>query len=207
MSWKTNLPLIAILRGITPDEVEQHVEVLVDAGFDAIEIPLNSPDWAISIPKAIKRYGDRVMIGAGTVLTVEQVDQLADLGCQLIVTPNINEDVIQRAVKFGMTICPGCATPTEVFTAIRAGSNNIKIFPSSLFGPDYIKALKTVLPKEISVFAVGGVTPENLKEYLDAGYVGAGLGTYLYKAGQSVTRTQKQAQAFVAAYKRAAQDQ
>ncbi|WP_318365703.1 2-dehydro-3-deoxy-6-phosphogalactonate aldolase [Enterobacter sp.] len=203
MQWQTNLPLIAILRGITPHEAHAHVAAVLDAGFDAVEIPLNSPQWEESIPAMVKAFGDRALIGAGTVLTPTQVDQLATMGCRLIVTPNIQPEVIRRAVAHGMTVCPGCATATEAFDALNAGAQGLKIFPSSAFGPDYIKALKAVLPSDVPVFAVGGVTPENLKQWIDAGCVGAGLGSDLYRAGQSVERTAQQAAAFVNAYREA----
>lgn len=205
MQWQTNLPLIAILRGITPDETHAHVAAVLDAGFDAVEIPLNSPQWEQSIPAMVRAFGDRALIGAGTVLKPEQVDQLAEMGCQLIVTPNIQPEVIRRAVAHGMTVCPGCATATEAFTALDAGAQALKIFPSSAFGPDYIKALKAVLPADVPVFAVGGVTPENLAQWMKAGCVGAGLGSDLYRAGQSVERTAQQAAAFVKAYQEAVQ--
>jgi len=203
MQWQTNLPLIAILRGIKPHEAHAHVAAVLDAGFDAVEIPLNSPQWEESIPAMVKAFGDRALIGAGTVLTPAQVDQLATMGCRLIVTPNIQPEVIRRAVAHGMTVCPGCATATEAFDALNAGAQGLKIFPSSAFGPDYIKALKAVLPSDVPVFAVGGVTPENLKQWIDAGCVGAGLGSDLYRAGQSVERTAQQAAAFVNAYREA----
>lgn len=207
MNWKTEgfsgelLPLIAILRGITPQEVEQHVEVLIDAGFNAIEIPLNSPDWKVSVARIIAKYGERALIGGGTVLTPAHVDELATLGGKLVVTPNTSAPVIRRAVELGMTVCAGCATASEAFSALEAGAQGLKIFPSSAFGPDYIKALKAVLPADIPVFAVGGITPENLHLFMAAGCVGAGLGSDLYRAGQPVSRTQQQANAFVAAYK------
>ncbi|MDU1952301.1 MAG: 2-dehydro-3-deoxy-6-phosphogalactonate aldolase [Atlantibacter hermannii] len=203
MQWQTELPLIAILRGITPEEAADHVGAIIAAGFDAVEIPLNSPDWQQSIPEMVKLYGDKALIGAGTVLQPEQVDQLADMGCKLIVTPNINTRVIQRAVEYGMTVCPGCATATEAFAALEAGAQALKVFPSSAFGPDYIKALKAVLPAEVPVFAVGGVTPENLAQWLNAGCIGAGLGSDLYRAGQPLSRTQEKAHAFVNAYQEA----
>lgn len=203
MIWNEKLPLIAILRGITPDEVLAHVQVLIDAGFEAVEIPTNSPEWEQSIAKAVKAFGDRALIGAGTVLTVAQVDALQATGATLMVTPNINAEVIRRAVGYGLQVCPGCATATEAFTAIEAGAQALKIFPSVSFGPDYIKALKAVLPPEIPVFAVGGISPENLQDYLKAGCVGAGLGSDLYRAGQPVTRTAEQAKAFVGAWKTA----
>ncbi|ECI4646384.1 2-dehydro-3-deoxy-6-phosphogalactonate aldolase [Salmonella enterica subsp. salamae] len=203
MQWQTNLPLIAILRGITPDDALAHVGAVVDAGFDAIEIPLNSPQWEKSISSVVKAYGGRALIGAGTVLKPEQVDQLAGMGCQLVVTPNIQPEVIRRAVSYGMTVCPGCATATEAFAALDAGAQALKIFPSSAFGPGYISALKSVLPPDVPLFAVGGVTPENLAQWIKAGCVGAGLGSDLYRAGQSVERTAQQAAAFVNAYREA----
>ncbi|MCL2893692.1 2-dehydro-3-deoxy-6-phosphogalactonate aldolase [Brenneria tiliae] len=205
MSWNTSLPLIAILRGITPDEVLDHVAALLDAGFDAVEIPLNSPHPYQSIQLAVEHFGGRALIGAGTVLRPEQVDELHKIGAKLVVTPNINPAVIRRAVDYGMTVCPGCATATEAFNALDAGAQALKIFPSVAFGPGYIKALKAVLPPAIPVFAVGGVTPENLADYLGAGCIGAGLGSDLYRAGQSVDVTAQQAHAFVKAYKDAVQ--
>ncbi|EBC0251660.1 2-dehydro-3-deoxy-6-phosphogalactonate aldolase [Salmonella enterica] len=203
MQWQTNLPLIAILRGITPDDALAHVGAVVDAGFDAIEIPLNSPQWEKSISSVVKAYGGRALIGAGTVLKPEQVDQLAGMGCKLVVTPNIQPEVIRRAVSYGMTVCPGCATATEAFAALDAGAQALKIFPSSAFGPGYISALKAVLPPDVPLFTVGGVTPENLAQWIKAGCVGAGLGSDLYRAGQSVERTAQQAAAFVNAYREA----
>ncbi|EOC0554107.1 2-dehydro-3-deoxy-6-phosphogalactonate aldolase [Cronobacter sakazakii] len=205
MQWHNKLPLIAILRGITPDEAHDHVAAVIDAGFEAVEIPLNSPDWRTSIAAMVKAFGDRALIGAGTVLKPEQVDELAEMGSKLVVTPNIQPEVIRRAVSYGMTVCPGCATATEAFNAIEAGAQALKIFPSAAFGPDYIKALKAVLPPEIPVFAVGGVTPENLEVWLKAGCIGAGLGSDLYRAGQPVERTAAQAKAFVKAYREAVQ--
>lgn len=203
MQWQTKLPLIAILRGITPEEALGHVGAVIEAGFDAVEIPLNSPQWEKSLPAIIDAWGDKALIGAGTVLKPEQVDQLHRMGARLIVTPNIQPEVIRRAVSYGMTVCPGCATASEAFTALDAGAQALKIFPSSAFGPDYIKALKAVLPPEVPVFAVGGVTPENLAQWLNAGCAGAGLGSDLYRAGQTVERTAQQAKAFVKAYREA----
>jgi len=205
MQWQTKIPLIAILRGVTPEEALAHVGAVINAGFDAVEIPLNSPRWQQSIPAIVEAFGEQALIGAGTVLQPEQVDELAKMGCRLIVTPNIQADVIRRAVGYGMTVCPGCATATAAFTALDAGAQALKIFPSAAFGPDYIKALKAVLPPEIPVFAVGGVTPENLAVWLKAGCVGAGLGSDLYRAGQPVERTAAQAKAFVKAYREAVQ--
>ncbi|KAA8998465.1 2-dehydro-3-deoxy-6-phosphogalactonate aldolase [Affinibrenneria salicis] len=201
MSWQTDLPLIAILRGITPEDIPAHLAALLDAGFDAIEIPLNSPDPWRSIRLAVAQCADRALIGAGTVLTPQAVDELAAAGGRLVVTPNTNTAVIRRAAAAGMIVCSGCATATEAFEALEAGAQTLKIFPSSAFGPDYIRALKAVLPPAVPVFAVGGITPDNLADYLRAGCTGAGLGGDLYRAGQSAEVTAQKAQAFVKAYK------
>jgi len=203
MQWQTELPLIAILRGVRPDEAVAHVGAVIDAGFDAVEIPLNSPQWEVSIPLILEAYGDRALIGAGTVLKIEQVDRLAEMGCRLIVTPNIQPALIRHAVELGMIVSPGCATASEAFNALEAGAQALKIFPASAFGPGYIKALKAVLPGDVPVLAVGGVTPQNLAQWLEAGCAGAGLGSDLYRTGQSVERTAQQAAAFVQAYREA----
>ncbi|MBO2025361.1 2-dehydro-3-deoxy-6-phosphogalactonate aldolase [Klebsiella pneumoniae] len=194
------IKLVAILRGIQPAEAADHIETLINAGFRYIEIPLNSPDWQQSIPAMVRQFGERAMIGAGTVLKVEQVDFLAEAGAKLIVTPNTAPAVIRRAVDKGMLVCAGCATASEAFSALDAGAQWLKIFPSSAFGADYIRALKAVLPPEVPVLAVGGVTPESLA----TGYrrcAGAGLGSDLYRAGQAVERTREQAERFIAASK------
>ncbi|EKZ6376728.1 2-dehydro-3-deoxy-6-phosphogalactonate aldolase [Klebsiella aerogenes] len=191
--------LVAILRGIQPGEAAEHIAALIEAGFRYIEIPLNSPDWQQSIPAMVRQFGERAVIGAGTVLKVEQVDLLAEAGAKLIVTPNTAPAVIRRAVDKGMLVCAGCATASEAFSALDAGAQWLKIFPSSAFGPDYIRALKAVLPPEVPVLAVGGVTPENLDSWRQAGCAGAGLGSDLYRAGQPLARTRQQAQRFIAA--------
>lgn len=203
MQWQTDLPLIAILRGIRPHEAYEHVSVLIDAGFDAIEVPLNSPNWEKTLPDLVKHFGKRALIGGGTVLTPTHSEQLAEIGCKLVVTPNTDPEVIQKAVASGMIVYPGCATATEAFLALKAGAQGLKIFPSSAFGPDYIKALKAVLPIDTPLFAVGGVTPENLHTWLAAGCYGAGLGSDLYRAGQPLGRTEEKAHAFVQAYREA----
>ncbi|MDU7333510.1 MAG: 2-dehydro-3-deoxy-6-phosphogalactonate aldolase [Klebsiella pneumoniae] len=172
------IKLVAILRGIQPAEAADHIETLINAGFRYIEIPLNSPDWQQSIPAMVRQFGERAMIGAGTVLKVEQVD-----------------------VDKGMLVCAGCATASEAFSALDAGAQWLKIFPSSAFGADYIRALKAVLPPEVPVLAVGGVTPESLATWIQAGCAGAGLGSDLYRAGQAVERTREQAERFISASK------
>jgi 2-dehydro-3-deoxyphosphogalactonate aldolase len=201
MAWPTALPLIAILRGITPVDVVEHVEALLEAGFDAIEIPLNSPDWQTSIPLAVRAAGDRALVGAGTVLSADFANQVADLGGTLMVTPNTDPDVIRQARRRGLYTAIGFMTPSEAFAALAAGAQSLKLFPSSNLGPSYIKAIRAVLPPDVPLLAVGGVTPDNLGQFLDAGCIGAGLGGDLYKPGQAVSRTREQAAAFVKAYR------
>ena len=201
MAWPTALPLIAILRGITPEDVVEHVEALIEAGFDAIEIPLNSPDWQASIPLAVRQAGDRALVGAGTVLSMDLANQVADLGGTLMVTPNTDPDVIRQARRRGLYTAIGFMTPSEAFAALAAGAQSLKLFPSSNLGPSYIKAIRAVLPPDVPLLAVGGVTPENLGQFLDAGCIGAGLGGDLYKPGQPVSRTRERAAAFVKAYR------
>ncbi|CAJ0692806.1 2-dehydro-3-deoxy-6-phosphogalactonate aldolase [Ralstonia mannitolilytica] len=201
MTWTTHLPLIAILRGVRSDEVLAHAQALVDAGFDAIEIPLNSPDWPHSVQLAARALGDHTLIGAGTVLRPEDVDLVVAAGGKLIVTPNTNAEVIRAAAERKLVTCIGCMTATEAFAALDAGAQALKIFPAGNLGPGYVRALKAVLPPEVPVFAVGGITPENLADYLAAGCIGAGLGSDLYRPGQPVERTAERARAFVAAYR------
>ncbi|MET4677312.1 2-dehydro-3-deoxy-6-phosphogalactonate aldolase [Luteibacter sp. ME-Dv--P-043b] len=201
MSWPTALPLIAILRGITPDDVVGHVEALIAEGFDAIEIPLNSPDWQRSIPLAVETAGARALVGAGTVLSPEAAAQVADLGGHLMVTPNTDPATIRKARERNLYTAIGFMTPTEAFAALAAGAQSLKLFPSSNLGPAYIKSIRAVLPPDVPLLAVGGVTPENLGQFLDAGCIGAGLGSDLYKPGQPVSRTRERAAAFVTAYR------
>ena len=202
MNWPTRLPLIAILRGIRPEEAVAHVEALVEAGFDAIEIPLNSPDWQSSIRAVAARFGAQALIGGGTVLRLEQADALAAAGGKLVVTPNTRPALIAHAVQRGLLVAAGFATASEAFDAIDAGAQALKLFPATTYGPAHVKALRAVLPP-LPLFAVGGITPGNLAEYLRAGCIGAGLGGDLYKPEQDVARTMQMARAFVAAYQEA----
>lgn len=199
MDWPTRLPLIAILRGIRPEDALDHAQALVDAGFDAIEIPLNSPDWALSVRRVAEAFGDRALVGGGTVLRNEDADALADAGGRLVVTPNTRPSLIAHAVQRGLRVAAGFATASEAFDALDAGAQALKLFPATTYGPGHVKALRAVLPP-VPLFAVGGITPENLGEYLRAGCVGAGLGSDLYRPGQDAARTAAQARAFVAAY-------
>lgn len=200
MHDSTDIPLIAILRGIDPETVLHHVEALLEAGFTAIEIPTNSPRWQQSVASIISAFPGRGLFGAGTILTVDQVDELASLGGKMVVTPNINPAVIRRSGEHGMKIYAGCATATEAFIALENGAQALKLFPASCFGPAYVSALKAVLPAHIPLLAVGGVTPENLHDWLKAGCTGAGLGSDLYRAGQSVEDTRARARAFLTAW-------
>ena len=193
-------PLVAILRGVKPDEVLAHIDALITAGFSTIEIPLNSPDWQRSIALAVEHYAHTVKIGAGTVTSVGDVSTLSSLGCAFILTPNTDPEVISAARAAKMTTCIGCQTVSEAFVAFRNGADGLKIFPAGEMGPDYIQALKAVLPPHVPLYAVGGIRPDNLSHYLDAGCFGAGLGSDLYRAGQSVNQTATNAKAFIGTY-------
>lgn len=199
-SWPTQLPLIAILRGIRPEEALAHVQALVDAGFDAIEIPLNSPGWPASIRAVVAAFGTRALIGGGTVLRADEADALAATGARLAVTPNTRPALIAHAVARGLHVAAGFATASEAFDALDAGAQALKLFPATTYGPGHVKALRAVLPA-VPVFAVGGITPANLGDYLRAGCTGAGLGSDLYKPGQDPGRTGAAARAFVTAYR------
>ena len=189
--------LIAILRGIKPDEVQLVVKELLDAGFGAIEIPLNSPDAFRSIEIAVKTAQEHAsshyLIGAGTVLSVEQVESVKNAGGNLIVSPNINPQIIRKTKKQGMFSAPGVYTPTECLMAIDAGADCLKVFPASNSGTSGIKALTAILPSSIPLCAVGGVGPDNFGEYLQAGAVAFGLGSSLYAPGMSAHEVGKRA--------------
>lgn len=200
MNWPTQLPLIAILRGIRPEHVLAHAEALIDAGFDTIEIPLNSPEWQTSIRALSTRFGARALIGGGTVLRPEQADALVEAGARLVVTPNTRPALIAHAVQRGLFVAAGFATASEAFDALDAGAQALKLFPATTYGPAHVKALRAVLPP-VPLFAVGGITPSNLGEYLRAGCIGAGLGSDLYQADQDLARTVQMGRAFVAAYR------
>lgn len=193
------LPLIAILRGITPADVPAHVGALVEEGYDAIEIPTNSPDWTHSVRIAAEAFGDRAWIGAGTVLTTADADALLAAGGRLMVTPNTRPPVIRHAVERGLQVAAGVATASEAFDALDAGAQMLKLFPASVYGPAMVRALRSVLPP-VPLFAVGGVTPDTLSGYLSAGCQGAGIGGELYKPGQPVERTREHARRFRQAY-------
>lgn len=193
------LPLIAILRGISPQEAVPHVRALVEEGYDAIEIPLNSPDWASSLRQVAGEFGQQAWIGGGTVLREADVDTLHALGACFIVTPNTHPPLIRHAVASGLQVVAGFATPSEAFAALDAGAGMLKLFPASTYGPGHLRALRSVLPP-VPLFAVGGITPANLTEYLSSGCTGAGIGGELYKPGQPVEQTRMHARSFKQAY-------
>lgn len=191
--------LVAILRGIKPEEAEPIAEVLIEAGFRILEVPMNSPEPLKSIETMVKRFGDQALIGAGTVLTTNQVADVAATGAKVIISPNCNTAVIKASVEKGMISLPGVATPSEAFAAIEAGATGVKAFPAEAIPPVVIKAWKAVLPKHIPVLAVGGVTPDNMKAFIDAGAAGFGIGGSLYKPGDDANAVAAKAKAFITA--------
>lgn len=193
-------PLIAILRGVTPPEATDIAGALIDAGIDRIEVPLNSPEPFDSIRAMVDAFGNRALIGAGTVLTVSDVEQVKAVGGKLIVSPNADADVIKATKAHGMQSFPGVLTPTEMFSALKAGADGLKIFPAFKLGLDGFKAVKAVLPKGVEVYAVGGVGAGDFKAWLDAGAAGFGMGSALYAPGFTAQEVSKRAAAMVAAY-------
>ncbi len=194
--------LVAILRGIRPGEIEAAVEVLVEAGFTAIEVPLNSPDPFVSIKIAARVAPAACLIGAGTVLKVEDVDRLDDAGGRLVVSPNVAPAVIERAAGFGMATMPGVMTPTEAFAAIDAGASALKFFPAGVLGPSGISAIRAVLPAGTETGAVGGVSEKSFEEYAAIGVHTFGLGSSLYKPGMAAQEISTRARLAVEAYDR-----
>jgi len=194
-------PLIAIIRGVTPDEALDIGGVLIDGGIRIIEVPLNSPEPLKSIERLASRFGEQASVGAGTVLNPEQVQQVRDAGGQLIVSPNMNPAVIRATAEAGMVSCPGIFTPTEAFTAIEAGAHTLKLFPAEAATPKVVKALRAVLPSDVSLVVVGGVGPDSIPSWLEAGANGFGLGSGLYKPGQNAADTLTKARAYAAAIK------
>lgn len=192
--------IVAILRGVRPDEVEAIGAELVAAGITQIEVPLNSPDPLDSIGVLARRFGAEALIGAGTVLTVEQVAEVAGVGGRLIVSPDCNPSVIAAAKDRGMVSCPGVTTPTECFAALRAGADALKFFPGVLVGPEGLRAVKAVLPKDTRTLAVGGAGPDNFAQWRAAGVDGFGIGSALYRPGDSAAVVAEKAAEIVAAY-------
>ena len=194
------LPLIAILRGLTPAEAPAMGEALVSSGFAIIEVPLNSPEPLESIA-TLNRLFPNTLIGAGTVLNSQQVKDVHAAGGRLVVAPNFNPAVVAQALALNMVVLPGVATPTEAFAALNAGAHGLKLFPAEMISPATVKAMRAVLPKAAALMPVGGITPDNMAVYRAAGATGFGLGSALYAPGRSAQAVQQQAQAFVRAFK------
>ncbi|WP_085909947.1 2-dehydro-3-deoxy-6-phosphogalactonate aldolase [Kiloniella majae] len=192
--------IIAILRGIKPDEVAEITDALISEGISKIEVPLNSPDPFTSIERMLKHAGDRATIGAGTVLDEEAVKQLAGIGAKMVVSPDCNSDVIQATKASNMLSYPGVFTASESFTALRNGADGLKFFPASLLGIEGFKALKSVLPANTKTYAVGGVGPSNFQEWEAAGITGFGMGSSLYKPGITAREIALNARETVKAY-------
>ena len=194
-------PLVAIIRGVTPDDAEAIGEALHEGGIRIIEVPLNSPDPLTSIERLAKRFGETVLVGAGTVLDVTAVGRVRDAGGRIIVSPNTNTEVIAATAEAGLVSSPGYFTPSEAFAAIGAGAHTLKLFPAEGASPAVLKAQLAVLPKDIPILAVGGIAPDSMAPWLGAGASGFGLGSGLYKPGQSVADTLSKARAYVAGLK------
>ena len=195
-------PLIAILRGVTADEAEAVGEAAYEGGLRIIEVPLNSPDPLRSIELLAKRFGDRALVGAGTVLDPADVPRIRDVGGRLIVSPDTNREVIAATAVAGIVSCPAYFTPSEAFAALRAGATALKLFPAEGATPQVLKAQLAILPRDVTVLIVGGVKPDNMRPWLDAGAAGFGLGSGLYKPGQSAADTLGKARAYVAGLQR-----
>ena len=190
-------PLIAIIRGVTPDDAEVIGDAILEGGIRIIEVPLNSPNPLASIEKLAKKFGDRALVGAGTVLKLEDVARVGDAGGRIIVSPDTNAEVISAAAAAGLVSSPGYFTPSEAFTAIRAGATALKLFPAEAASPAVLKAQLAVIPRDVPVLAVGGIKPDNMRPWLEAGASGFGLGGGLYQPGQSAEDTLVKARAYV----------
>jgi 2-dehydro-3-deoxyphosphogalactonate aldolase len=192
------LPLVAILRGLTPQEAPAIGHALVDSGFALIEVPLNSPRPLDSIAALAAAHPDH-LIGAGTVLSAEQVREVHAAGGRIIISPHFDPAVVHEAVRLGLACVPGVATPSEAFAALAAGAHALKLFPAELITPTVLKAMRAVLPADVQLLPVGGITPENMAPYLSAGANGFGLGSALYKPGCTAQQVREAAQRFVQA--------
>lgn len=195
------LPLVAILRGMRPDEAVDVGAALVEAGFRLIEVPLNSPDPLVSIETLADRFGDRALIGAGTVMTPIEARSAVSVGGRLVVMPHVDPEVIGTAKAAGAWCVPGITTPSEAFAAIRAGADALKLFPAEVLPPVFVKALKAVMPGETPLLPVGGISPPSMAEYAEAGAAGFGIGSALYKPGISAEEVGRRAGAFVVAWR------
>ena len=190
-------PLVAILRGVRPDEVEPIGDALVAAGFTLIEVPMNSPDPLDSIGRLARRLDGRALVGAGTVLTPDQVRAVQQVGGRLIISPNSDLSVIAQSAQAGLVSMPGYFTPTEAFAAVQAGASALKLFPAEAATPAVLKAQRAVLPKDLPILVVGGINPDNMAPWVAAGANGFGLGSALYKPGATAAQVSEAAQAFL----------
>lgn len=195
-------PLVAILRGVTSGEAEAIGDAILEAGIRIIEVPLNSPDPFTSIERLARRFGESALVGAGTVLDAADVARVSGAGGRLIVSPNTFAPVIEAAVAAGLVSLPGFFTPSEAFAALRAGATGLKLFPAEGAVPAVVKAQRAVLPKDVPLLVVGGIGPGNMQPWLDAGARGFGLGSGLYRPGQSARETAAKARAYVEGLKR-----
>lgn len=191
-------PLVAIVRGVTPDEAEAIGDAIFESGMRIIEVPLNSPEPLKSIERLARKFGETMLVGAGTVLRPDEVKQVGDAGGRILVSPDTNTEVIAATAAAGLVSSPGYFTPSEALAAIRAGATALKLFPAEGASPTLLKAQLAVLPKNIPVLAVGGIKPDNMRPWLDAGATGFGLGGGLYKPGQSAADTLQKARAYIA---------
>ena len=194
-------PFVAIIRGVTPAEIDDIGGALAGAGIAIIEVPLNSPDPFISIEQLAKSLGDDILVGAGTVMSTADVARVRDAGGRIIVSPDTNAEVIQAAAQANLVSTPGYFTPSEAFTAIRAGAHGLKFFPAEAATPAVVKAQRAVIPRNVPLLVVGGVKPDSLQPWLEAGADGFGLGGGLYKPGQSARETAAKANAYITALK------
>jgi len=198
LGYLDQCPLVAIIRGVTPDEAEPTGDALQESGIRIIEVPLNSPHPLQSIERLARRFDDQMLVGAGTVLDPVDVRRVRDAGGRIIVSPNTNVEVIAAAVDAGLVSSPGYFTPSEAFAAIRAGATALKLFPAEAASPAVLKSQLAVIPRDIPVLVVGGVRPDTMRPWIEAGASGFGLGGGLYQPGQSPAETAKKARTYVA---------
>jgi 2-dehydro-3-deoxyphosphogalactonate aldolase len=207
VTWReflSAMPLIAIVRGIRPTEALDVGAALHDAGWRCMEVPLNSPEPLASIRLLSRAFGDRMLIGAGTVLTPRSVEEVAAAGARLIVSPNFDPEVVAASKQAGLISMPGFLTPSEAFAALAAGADGLKLFPAEAAGPGVLKAIRAVLPPAAPIFPVGGIEPAGLEPYLKAGATGFGVGSAVFRPGQAPDQVRRQAEAFSAAWRLAA---
>jgi 2-dehydro-3-deoxyphosphogalactonate aldolase len=192
--------IIGIFRGIEPDECEAVVRGAIEAGITTIEVPLNSPQPFDSIARLVAKFGEKATVGAGTVLTDAEAREAASAGARIIVSPNFNEGVVRETKKLGLESWPGVLTPSECFAALAVGADGLKLFPCSVLGPAGVQAMRAVLPPKVRLYAVGGAGPKNFKDWRAAGIDGFGIGSALYKPGDSAAKVAAAAREIVAAY-------